>query len=118
MISRVAFLLFAGPEMPCKLQHAFLFARDVARAKGTARVIFEGNSAKWLPELQRSDQPMHALYNIVRDEGLLAGVCKGCATEHGVVADAEAMGLPLLGEAFGHVSLIPLLQEGFEIVSL
>ena len=117
-MNKIAFLLFAGPEMPCKLQHAFLFVRDVDARGGEAQIIFEGNSPKWLPELADPDHKMAKLFGIVRDQGLVAGVCKGCAAVHGVLDVAEAMGLHLLSDAYGHVSLIPYVQRGYEIVSL
>ena len=94
MDGKIALVLFAGPEMPCKLQHAFLFARDVAGRGGQACIVFEGNSPRWLPELADAEHALFRLFNTVKDEGLIAGVCRGCAQVHGVVETAEAMGLP------------------------
>ncbi|HHX64415.1 MAG TPA: cytoplasmic protein [Chloroflexi bacterium] len=118
MDGKIALVLFAGPEMPCKLQHAFLFARDVAGRGGQACIVFEGNSPRWLPELADAEHALFRLFNTVKDEGLIAGVCRGCAQVHGVVETAEAMGLPLLADAYGHVSLALLAADGFEIVTL
>lgn len=114
----IALVLFDGPEMPCKLQHAFLFARDAVARGGRACIVFEGNSPRWLPELADAGHALFRLFNTARDEGLIAGVCRGCAQVHGAVEAAEALGLPLLADAYGHVSLALLSAEGFEIVSL
>ena len=118
MNCKVLFVLFAGPEMPCKLQHAFLFARDVAKRSGQARIVFEGNSPNWLPELANPEHKLSGMFKRVVDEGLVDGVCRGCAMMHGVVPVAETLGLELLDAAFGHVSLVPYVKDGYEIVTL
>jgi hypothetical protein len=118
MSAKIAYVLFAGPEMPCKLQHAFLFARDVARAKGQARIIFEGNSPQWLPLLADTEHKLHKMYAMVKEQGLIVGVCKGCAAVHGVVDVVESEGLPLLDAAYGHASLLPYVDADYEIVTL
>ncbi|MBM3187217.1 MAG: cytoplasmic protein [Chloroflexi bacterium] len=117
-MNRIAFLLFAGPEMPCKLQHALIFARDVDARGGEAQIIFEGHSPRWLPELAKPDHAMAKLFQAVMAEQLVAGVCKGCAAVHGATAAAVMLGLPLLADASGHVSLVPFAQRGFDIVTL
>lgn len=115
---KMVLLLFAGPEMPCKLQHAFLFARDVAARGGQATILFEGNSPQWLPLLSEPDHSLFMMFTKVREAGLIGGVCRGCALVHGVVDAAASLGLPLLSDAYGHVSLAPYLAEGWEIVTL
>ena len=109
---RLLFLPFAGPETPCKLQHAFLFARDAEARGHQARIAFEGDTPKWLPEICKAD---HKLHGLVKEESLIAGVCRGCAMVHGVLAVAEEEGLPLLADAYGHVSLALFLADGYEI---
>jgi hypothetical protein len=51
-------------------------------------------------------------------EGLIGGVCRGCALVHGAVEAARALGLPLLGDAYGHVSLALYADRGYQIVTL
>lgn len=118
MKDKLLFLLFAGPETPCKLQHAFLFARDAEARGHQARIVFEGDAPKWLPEICKADHKLHGLYAQVKEQGLIAGVCRGCAMMHGVLAAAEKEGLPLLADAYGHVSPTLFLADGYEIVSL
>lgn len=115
---KVVLLLFAGPEMPCKLQHAFLFARDLVARGGQATILFEGNSPQWLPALAQPEHPLLKLFTTVREAGLVGGVCRGCALVHGVADVAKSLGLPLLSDAYGHVSLAPYLAESWEIVTL
>jgi hypothetical protein len=123
MENRIALILMAGPETPCKLQHAILFARDFAvrypaEQGGAATIIFEGNSPQWLPLLADPAHPQYRLFETAKAEGLVGGVCRGCALAHGAVEAAEAHGLPLLSDAFGHVSLALLVAQGYAIVTL
>jgi len=118
MPAKVLLILFAGPEMLCKLQHAFVFARDVAARGGEARIVFEGNAPNWLPELANPEHKLAGMFKRVVGEGLVDGVCKGCAMMHGVVDTAEELGLPLLDAAYGHVSLVPYMENGYEVVTL
>ncbi len=118
MSAKVMLLLFAGPEMPCKLQHAFIFARDVAQKGGEAAIVFEGNSLKWLPALAKPEHSLRKMFNTVKGEGLIVGACRGCAVAHRAVEAAELLELPLINDAFGHVSLTPFVEKGYQIVTL
>lgn len=115
---RVALVLFSGPEMPCKLQHAFIFARDIVARGGAAKIVFEGNSPKWLLELPDPKHSMFRLYQMVKGEGLLAGVCQACASVNGALEAARTEGLSLLNDAFGHASLAPFIRDGYEVITL
>jgi predicted peroxiredoxin len=118
MKAKIALVLFAGPEMPCKLQHALLFARDLAARGDAATIVFEGNAPQWLPLLAGEGHPQRRLFEAAKAEGLIGGVCRGCALAHNAVEAAEALGLPLLADAFGHVSLALLAQAGYAVVTL
>ena len=115
---KVAIVLFAGPEPPCKVMHAFVFARDIEARGGEAKIILEGASPELLLELPNPKHKMHAMYSKVKQEGLIAGVCKACALQAKAVEAAQAEGIPLIDDAFGHVSLAPFIEQGFHIVTL
>ena len=115
---QVAIFLFAGPEMPCKPLHAFVFARDIVARGGTAKIVLEGKSPEWLLELRNSEHKLHALYQNVKGEGFIDAVCRACAMQVGAVEAAEQEGLPLVGDAFGHVSLASYVERGFQVVTL
>jgi len=117
-MAKMAFVLFAGPEMACKLQHAFVFSRDMVARGGEATIIFEGNSPKWLIEFAKGEHKLLPMFDRVKGEGLIMGVCRGCAMMHGAVEASESLGLNLMGEASGHVSLELLSGQGYEIVTL
>jgi hypothetical protein len=115
---KVAIVLFAGLEPPCKVMHAFVFARDIKARGGEAKIILEGAAPELLLALPNPEHKMHAMYTKVKGEGLIAGVCKACAMQAGAVEAAETEGIPLIDDAFGHVSLAPFIEQGLEIVTL
>jgi predicted peroxiredoxin len=115
---KVAIVLFAGPEPPCKVMHAFVFARDIKARGGEARIVLEGAAPELLLALPNPAHKMHALYVKVKQEGLIAGVCKACALQAQAVEAAQAEGIPLIDDAFGHVSLAPFIEQGFTVVTL
>ena len=114
---KTAYILFGGPEMPCKLRHAFVFARDIAERGGQARIVFEGSSPKWLLELAASDHKLAPICSKVKGAGLIASVCRVCALVHGAVEAAKALVLPLLSDAYGHVRLAPFVEQGYQIIT-
>ncbi|MBN1584638.1 MAG: cytoplasmic protein [Anaerolineae bacterium] len=115
---KVAIVLFASLEPPCKVMHAFIFARDIKARGGEARIILEGAAPELLLALPNPEHKMHALYVKVKQEGLIAGACKACALQAKAVEAARAEGITLIDDAFGHVSLAPFIEQGFQIVTL
>ena len=118
MSEKVAIFLFAGPEIPCRVMHAFVFARDVGERGGEATIILEGESPKWLLALTNPKHKLHGMYEKVKGAGLIGAVCRACAVQAGAVEAAEAEGLSLVGDAFGHVSLSQYIEQGYHVVTL
>jgi hypothetical protein len=116
MPQNLALVLFAGPEMPCKLQHAILFARDSVARGGHGTVILEGQSPRWLLELATGEHPMSRVFAAAVQEGLVMGVCKSCAAMHGAQEAVARYNLPLLDDAYGHVSLSALVAQGYQAI--
>ena len=118
MAEKVAIFLFTGPDAPCRVMHAFIFARDI-RAKGSeASIVLEGEAPGWLLALPNPEHKLHGMYEKVKSEGLIVAVCRACATQAGAVEETEKEGFPLVGDAFGHVSLLRYLTDGYRIVTL
>lgn len=115
-MSKVALVLMAGPEMPCRLVHTFIWALDIVARGGEARIILEGESPRWLLLLPDPQHGRHLLYKKVKDSGLIAAVCKACATQAQALAAAAEEGLPLVYDASGHVSLTPYLEAGYQVL--
>ena len=81
------------------------------------KIIIEGSATKLLPELAKSDNPLHKLWEKVKKAGLVDGVCKACSNKLGTLEAAKEQGLTLLDEMSGHPSMARYRDEGFEIIS-
>lgn len=60
----------------------------------------------------------HALYDEVKRMGLIDAVCKACAVQAQAVEAAAEEGLRLVHDASGRVSLLPYMEDGYQIVAL
>jgi hypothetical protein len=118
MSERVAFFLLSGPEMPCRMIHAFIWALDVQQRGGTAKIVLEGEAPRWLLELPDPKHGRHGIYKKVKDAGLIDAVCKACAVQARALEAAAQEGLRLVYDASGHVSLVSYVEDGFRIVTL
>ena len=82
-----------------------------------AKIIIEGSATKLLPELAKFHNPLHKLWEKVKEAGLVDGVCKACSNKLGTLEAANEQGLTLLDEMSGHPSMARYRDEGFEIIS-
>jgi predicted peroxiredoxin len=118
MSAKVVIFLMAGPEMPCRLIHTFIWALDVTEQGGEAKIILEGGSPAWLLELGDPDHKQHRLYQKVKEKGLIDAVCQACAMQAGALEAATQENLRLVSDASGHVSLVPYTEAGYQIAML
>lgn len=118
MNEKIALFLFAGPEMPCRMIHTFIWALDVVERGGETKIILEGEAPRWLLVLPDPKHGRHGLYRKVKEKGLIDAVCKACAVQAQAVEAATEEGLRLVYDASGHVSLMPYVQAGHRIVTL
>jgi len=118
MSEKVTLFLFAGPEAPCRLVHSLIFARDIEDRGGEARISLEGAAPEWLLQLPNPEHRFHSMYEQAKTSGLIDSMCRACASQAGATEAAEREALRLVGDAYGHVSLAPYLDDGFAIVTL
>jgi len=118
MGDRIALVLMAGLDMPCRLVHTLLWALDITARGGEVKIILEGEAPHWLLELPDPKHGRHQLYRKVREMGLIDAVCKACAVQAQAVEAASEEGLRLVFDASGHVSLVPYMEDGYQIVAL
>ena len=115
-MEKIIIMLFAGTDAPCRLQHAVLFARDAIQRGTEARIVLEGQAPQWLLPFAAGEHKLRPLFEKARSEGLIDGVCKACAAANGALEAAEQLDLPLLSDAFGHVSLAKYVADGYQAV--
>jgi len=110
-----ALFVFNGDPM-CFI-HVLLNALEM-KAKGHAvKVIVEGAATQLLPELVKSENPLHGLWEKVKSDGLVDGACKACSQKMGTAAEAERQGLALLGDMTGHPGMAAYQTEGYSIIT-
>ncbi|EGB14823.1 putative cytoplasmic protein [Pseudodesulfovibrio mercurii] len=103
-------------ELMCFV-HVLLNALDMKEKGKEAIIVFEGMAVKLVPELEKADNPFHALYQKARKAGLIAGACKACSAKLGVLDAVEKAGLPLLADMSGHPSMAAYMDKGYTILT-
>jgi predicted peroxiredoxin len=118
MEEKIALVLMAGLDMPCRMTHTLLWAIDITARGGDAKIILEGEAPHWLLALSDPKHGRHRLYTKVKEMGLIDAVCKACAVQAQAVETAAEEGLRLVFDASGHVSLMAYMEDGYRIVTL
>lgn len=114
-MNKTALVAFNG-ELMCFV-HVLLNALD-QQAKGfEVALIIEGASTKLIPDLIQPDNPMHGLFQKVRDQGLIRAVCRACSDKMGVLDRVRAEGLPLGEDMNGHPSLGRYVEDGYQVIT-
>ena len=114
-MKKVALFVFNGDPM-CFI-HVILNALDMNGKGYTARVVVEGAATQLVPDLAKTDHPLHTLWEKVKTAGLVEGVCKACSQKMGTLQSAQEQGLALLDEMNGHPSMARYRAEGYELVT-
>ena len=81
------------------------------------KIILNAKWNKLIPELAKSEHPLHQLWEKVKDVGLVDGACHACSNKMGVLKDAESQGLNLLDDMSGHPGMAGYRLAGYEIIS-
>ena len=114
-MKKTALFVFNGD--PVCFIHVLLNGLDM-KAKGMdGRIVVEGSATALLPELAQPDNPLHELWEKAKSQGIVDGVCKGCAYQMGTTAEAVNQGLSLLDDMSGHPAMSRYIEAGFEVIS-
>lgn len=114
-MKKIALVAYQG-ELMC-FSHVMLYALDYAEKEYEVAVIIEGAATKLIAELVKPETPFADQYRRVREKGLIACVCKACATKMGTYVEAREQGLLLGSEMYGHPSLEQYSRLGYEILT-
>lgn len=112
---KVALFVFNGDPM-CFI-HVLLNALDMHGKGYDAKIVVEGASTKLLPELAQEGHPLKKLWEKVKENGCVAGVCRACAQKMKTLQAAEDQGLTLLDDMNGHPSMSGFKEAGYEIIT-
>jgi hypothetical protein len=114
-MKKVALFVFNGD--PVCFIHVLLNGLDM-KAKGMdSRIIVEGAATALLTKLVEPQHPLHKLWEKAKSQGIVEGLCKGCAHKMGTLEEATNQGLALLDDMTGHPSMSRYMEAGFEIVT-
>ena len=114
-MKKIALFVFNGDPM-CFI-HVLLNALDMKEKGCDVKIIIEGAAVKLIPEVAKTDNPQNKLWDKVKSQGLVAGVCRACSHKLGTLKAAEAQGLALLDDMSGHPSMSGYQDNGYEIIS-
>jgi hypothetical protein len=114
-MNKVALFVFNGDPM-CFI-HVLLNALEMAAKGEEVKIVIEGASTKLLPDLLKKENPLHGLWEKVKEKGLVAGVCKACSNKTGTIESAKEQGLALLDEMQGHPSILRYQKEGCSVIT-
>ncbi len=114
-MEKAALFVFNGDPM-CFI-HVLLNALDMKKQGIDARIVIEGAATSLIPELEKSDHPLHGLWQQVRSKDLVEGFCKACAGKLNTQAAAESIGLQPLEDMLGHPGMAGYRKRGFEVIT-
>ena len=80
-------------------------------------MIIEGAATKLVPELAKSDNPLHKLWKNAKSASLVDRVCKACSNKMGTLEAAKDQGLALPDEMTGHPSMARYHDAGIEVIT-
>jgi hypothetical protein len=112
---KAALFVFNGDPM-CFI-HVLLNGLDLAQNGYAVKLVIEGSATKLIPGLNEDSNPQHRLWQSVKAKGLVAGVCKACATKTGVLEACRQQDLNLLGDMSGHPAMSAYLDAGYELIT-
>lgn len=116
MPKKVALFVFNGDPM-CFI-HVLLNGLEFHKKSYDVRTIIEGSATRLIPELAKSENPLHKLWEKTKEAGLIHGVCKACANKMETTEAAKSQGLNLLDDMSGHPGMAGYIDQGYEIITL
>ena len=114
-MKKIALFVFNGD--PVCFIHVLLNGLDMKEKGMEGRIVVEGAATALLPKLADPANALHKLWEKAKAQGIVDGICKGCAHKMGTVDEAVKQGLTLLDDMSGHPSMSGYLEAGFDVIS-
>ena len=108
-------VIFAFKGDPMCFIHVLLNAKDMHEKGMEVKVVIEGEAVTLIQKLEESGD---ALYKEAKDKGLIHSICKACSAKLGVLAYNETVGIPLIGDMNGHVSMANFIEDSYDVITL
>lgn len=119
--TKILIILQAGTESHegrARALHSMLYAKELAAAGATVRLVFDGAGTGWLARWQRSDGPASRaaqLFAELKATGLAYEVCDYCAGAFDVREELVGQGEALTGACLDHPSIASHVADGFQV---
>ena len=119
--TRILIILQAGTESHegrARALHSMLYAKELAAAGATVRLVFDGAGTGWLARWRRSDGPVSRaaeLFAELKADGLAYEVCDYCAGAFDVREELSEAGEALTGSYMDHPSVASHVADGFQV---
>lgn len=117
MMEKEKIILFAFRKDPMCFIHVLLNALDLHERGLDGRIVLEGEAVTLIPEMSRPGHFLATHYQKSKSLGLIAGVCKACATKLGMAEAVEKEGLAFLDDMSGHPSMGAFMEKGFQVIT-
>lgn len=121
---KTAILVLSDPktgseEALGRVFNALAAAYDFAQSGDEVTVLFQGTGTRWIGELAKPDNPVHALFEAVKDK--IRGVSSGCADVFGATEDVAQSSFDFLSDnpvpgTSGLPSLRKLMAEDYTLL--
>lgn len=119
--TKILIILQAGTESHegrARALHSVLYAKELAAAGATVRLVFDGAGTGWLARWLRSDGPPSRaaqLFAELKATGLAYEVCDYCAGAFDVREELVEQGEVLTGAYMDHPSIASHVADGFQV---
>jgi len=109
-----------GEDALGRVFNALAAAYDFQHQGDEVSVLFQGAGTRWIGELNKSDHPVHELFDAVKDT--VAGVSCGCSEVFGATEEVEKSSFDFINDnavpgTKGLPSLRSLAADGYTIIT-
>lgn len=109
----------AGEEALGRVFNGLAVAHNFKQRGDEVQVLFLGTGTRWIAELSKPDNPVHGLFNLVKDR--VAGVSQTCSDVFGAADEVQASEFAFLNDnpipgTAGLPSVARLMEEGFNVL--
>lgn len=111
---------FGQEEATGRVFNALAVAYDFKQKGDEVRVFFQGTGTRWITELGKPDNPVHDLFEAVKDK--VVGASSGCADVFGTFEEIKQSDFDLVSEnqipgTTGLPSLHKMISDGYTILT-
>ena len=117
-MEKVAIIVHASESELGRALHALLYAQELHEGGIDVKVFFDGAGTVWVKTFENPANDYNPLYKATKNLGVIAGVCQYCSGAFGVQEEIQSSGLPVTGEHDGHFSVVTLIKDGYQIITL